>query len=269
MSTEQNKYLVHRMYEALNVQDLDAHDEFWTEDMIWHGPPGFGDIHGLDGFKYEVLKPFYTSFPDYYVENEIEVADEEWVAATGILTGTHQGEWLDIPPTGKPVTMRYSDFWLVRDGKLAENWVMVDHLGVLQQLGVISMDWKFEDEIKRSQENMKTFNAVTDRSRSAKQNLQLVHDMVDVLVAPEQDKEAQKEFWTEDMIWHGPPGFGDIHGLAAFLSRKCCRHSTGPSQTTMARLILNWLMKTGLQLQDSLPGLIEATGSVFRPRASR
>ncbi len=43
---------------------------------------------------------------------------------------------MGIPPTGKPVRMRYSDFWLVKDGKLSENWVMVDDLGVLNQIGI-------------------------------------------------------------------------------------------------------------------------------------
>ena len=104
--------------------------------MIWHGPPGFGDIHGREGFKYEVLKPFYTSFPDYHVVNEIEIADENWVAATGFITGTHQGNWLGIAPTGKTIKMKYSNFWLIKDGKIADSWVMLDQVSVLQQLGI-------------------------------------------------------------------------------------------------------------------------------------
>ena len=83
-----------------------------------------------------MLKPFYEAFPDYYVKNDIEVADGNWVAATGFLTATHQGEWLGIPPTGKPVKMRFSDFWLIKDGLLSENWVMTDDYGVLVQLGI-------------------------------------------------------------------------------------------------------------------------------------
>ena len=47
MSASENLQLVRDMYAALNAQDLDAHDAYWHEDMIWHGPPGFGDIHGL------------------------------------------------------------------------------------------------------------------------------------------------------------------------------------------------------------------------------
>ena len=136
MSAQYNLDLVIRMYEALNAQDLEAHNEFWHEDMIWHGPPGFGDVHGLEAFKYEVLQPFYQAFPDYHVKDEIQVANENWVSATGFLTGHHRGEWMGIPPSGKPVRMRYSDFWLVKDGKLSENWVMIDALGVLRQIGI-------------------------------------------------------------------------------------------------------------------------------------
>jgi len=43
-TANENLSLVQNMYKALNKQDLDAHDEYWTEDMIWHGPPGIGDI---------------------------------------------------------------------------------------------------------------------------------------------------------------------------------------------------------------------------------
>ena len=136
MSTKHNLELVRNMYEALNAQDLDAHDRYWTKDMIWHGPPGFGDIHGLEGFKYQVLKPFYQAFPDYYAKNDVELADGDWVAATGYLSGTHRGEWMGLPATGRPMRMRFSDFWLVRDGLLSENFVMVDTIDVMKQLGV-------------------------------------------------------------------------------------------------------------------------------------
>jgi predicted ester cyclase len=136
MSADDNLHLVREMYKALNSQDLEAQDEFWHKDMIWHGPPGFGDILGLEAFKYEVLQPFYAAFPDYHVEDEIQVANDNWVSATGTLTGTHRGTWMEVPATNKPIKMRYSDFWLVKGEKLSENWVMVDNLGVLMQMGL-------------------------------------------------------------------------------------------------------------------------------------
>ena len=136
MSAEYNLSLVRRMYEALNAQDLEAHHEFWHEEMIWHGPPGFGDVHGLEAFRNDVLRPFYAAFPDYHVEDDVQVANERWVSATGFLTGHQRGEWLGIAPTGRAVRVRYSDFWLVKGGKLAENWVMFDNFDLMVQIGL-------------------------------------------------------------------------------------------------------------------------------------
>ena len=104
--------------------------------MIWHGPPGFGDIHGLEAFKRDVMIPFYTAFPDYCEKDDIEFADDTWVAATGYPTGSQSGPYLGSPATGKHMRMRFSDFWLVKDGKLSENWVMVDNIDVFWQLGL-------------------------------------------------------------------------------------------------------------------------------------
>ncbi len=136
MSVASNLTLIQNMYAALNAQDLEAHDQYWHADMIWHGPPGFGDVHGRDRFKYEVLADFYKAFPDYHVSHEIEFADEKWIAGTGYLTGHQRGEYLGLAPTGLPVKMRFSDFWSVVDGKLKENRVMVDHVDTFKQLGV-------------------------------------------------------------------------------------------------------------------------------------
>lgn len=136
MSATENLHLVHRMYEALNSQDLDAHDNYWTKDMIWHGPPGWGDCHGIEAFKNELMKPFYQAFPDYHAKNDIEVANDNMVSATGVLACTHRGKWLGVPATGKLIRMRFSDFWLIRAGRLAENWVMIDTVDVLRQMGV-------------------------------------------------------------------------------------------------------------------------------------
>jgi steroid delta-isomerase-like uncharacterized protein len=206
MSTKESLDLIQRMYEALNAQDLEAHHKYWAEDMIWHGPPGFGDIHGVEGFKNEVMKPFYATFPDYYVVNEIEVANGNWVAATGILTGTPQDEWLGVPATGKPIVMRFSDFWRVENGKLAENWVMVDNLGVMQQLA--------DNKATRWSPERKHIHSTQDEPTSAQQNIDLVHLMIERLNT--YDVEGHDTYWTTDMIWRGPPGFGDVHGIDAF-----------------------------------------------------
>jgi len=216
MGSIENLGLVHRMYDALNAQDLDAHHRFWTENMIWHGPPGFGDIHGIEAFKDDVLGPFYSTFPDYHVVNEIEVANENWVAATGILTGTPQHEWLGVPASGKSIVMRFSDFWRVEDGKLAENWVMVDNLGVMQQLA--------DSEASPWSANSELIYMTPEEPTSARRSIDLVQRMVDALNS--HDVDDQDAYWTENMIWHGPPGFGDVRGREAFKSEVMARFFT-------------------------------------------
>ena len=136
MSIERNIEVLNQMVDALVTHDLEAQDKFWKKDMIWHGPPSFGDIHGIEAFKYEVVQVYYTAFPDYDGAIDIQVAQENWIAGTGYFTGTHMGEWLGIPPTGIPVKVRYSDFWRFEDGLLAENWVMTDDLDMMRQLGI-------------------------------------------------------------------------------------------------------------------------------------
>ena len=136
MTLDESKKLLADMYDALNAQDLEAQHKYWHDDMVWHGPPGVGDIHGIENFKYKVLKPFYEAFPDYHVKNDIVVAEGEWISATGFLTGTHSGTYLGVEPTGKSIKMQFSDFWTIKDGKFLDNYVMVDNHGVFEQMGL-------------------------------------------------------------------------------------------------------------------------------------
>ena len=62
MTLDESKKLLADMYDALNAQDLEAQHKYWHDNMVWHGPPGFGDIHGIENFKYKVLKPFMRHF---------------------------------------------------------------------------------------------------------------------------------------------------------------------------------------------------------------
>ena len=90
MSAEQNLELLHGMVVALNAQDIEEHDKYWSKDMIWHGPASFGDIHGLQAFKDDVLKPFYAAFPGFHGTIDIEVVQGDWIAE--FLIGYSEGD---------------------------------------------------------------------------------------------------------------------------------------------------------------------------------
>ena len=80
--------------------------------------------------------PFRAAFTDKVCTDEARIVQGEWMAAFGAQVGTHSGEFMGIAPTGKRVEIRYMDFWKVKDGKIVDNWVMVDFPHVMRQLGV-------------------------------------------------------------------------------------------------------------------------------------
>ena len=123
--------------------DVMEMDKFWHEKMSWYGPSGIGTGRGIRGFRNWHQIPFLSGMPDrgQYVD-EIDYhffGDGDYAAVTGwpdmIQTVTHGG-WLGIAPSGKKISMRSLDFWRIENGKIRENWVLVDLLDAYDQLGV-------------------------------------------------------------------------------------------------------------------------------------
>lgn len=118
-------------------------ERYWHPRMSWYGPSGIGTGRGVRGFRHWHQIPFLAAMPDRgrYV-SEITYhffGDRDYAAVTGwpdmIQTLTHGG-WMGIAPAGKRITMRSLDFWRVEQGRIRENWVLVDLLDVYDQLGV-------------------------------------------------------------------------------------------------------------------------------------
>ena len=116
---------------------------FWHEKMNWYGPAGIGTGRGIAGFRNWHQIPFINAMPDrgQYVD-EITYhffGDGDYCAVTGwpnmIQTVTQDG-WMGIAPSGQKITMKSLDFWRIENGKIRENWVMVDLLDAYGQLGV-------------------------------------------------------------------------------------------------------------------------------------
>lgn len=116
---------------------------FWHERMSWYGPSGIGTGRGVKGFRDWHQIPFLNAMPDRgQYRDQITYhffGDRNYVAVTGwpnmVQTLSHDG-WLGIAPSGKRVEMRSLDFWRLENGKIRENWVMVDLLHAYEQLGV-------------------------------------------------------------------------------------------------------------------------------------
>ena len=139
MSTEENKALVHRIFKEINKQN---HEELMEEvcapDLVWHGvPPGISTgLSGLAGAK-QAHTALFTAFPDAHWVVEDLIAEGDKVVARLTMRGTHQGDFMALPPTGKVVTVTGIVILRFAGGKEVEHWSSVDNLGWLQQLGAI------------------------------------------------------------------------------------------------------------------------------------
>jgi len=136
MSTEENKALIRRLFEeGINQNQPGVFDELIAPDFVIYDPPP-GIPPDREGFR-QLIETFRNSFPDLHLTFEAEFADGDYVMHRGYISGTHQGEWQGIAPTGKQIKMKTLDIWRVANGKAVENWVQMDMLGLMQQLGVV------------------------------------------------------------------------------------------------------------------------------------
>ncbi len=78
-----------------------------------------------------------AGFPDLHITIEDIIAEGDKVATRATARGTHKGEFMNIPPTGKQVTVTSIAIQQIAGGKVVEVWVNIDHLGMMQQLGAV------------------------------------------------------------------------------------------------------------------------------------
>ena len=117
--------------------------KYWHERFMWYGTAGIGSGRGVSGFRNWHQIPFLNGMPDrgLYVD-EITYhffGDSNYAAVTGwpnmLQSITHDG-WMGISPPGGRVEMRSLDFWRLEQGRIRENWVLVDLLHLYDQIGV-------------------------------------------------------------------------------------------------------------------------------------
>jgi steroid delta-isomerase-like uncharacterized protein len=133
MTTSTHTSVVRRIFvEGFNQNRPEVFDELLGPDYVNHDLPT--PAAGPEGFK-QVIAAYLTAFPDMQVVVEDVLAEGDRVVTRGRLTGTHRGEFMGIPATGRQVSIPYIDIWRLEGGRAVDNWVQLDRLGMLQQLG--------------------------------------------------------------------------------------------------------------------------------------
>jgi steroid delta-isomerase-like uncharacterized protein len=137
MSAEESKVIVARVWEEFFIQgNLDKADEFFAPDYVNHDPAAPEDRHGPEELR-QFLSIYHNAFPDMQFTIEDVITEGDEVVVRWTVRGTHQGEFMGIPPTNNRVTLTGMSIERVSGDKIVETWDSYDAMGLMQQLGVI------------------------------------------------------------------------------------------------------------------------------------
>ena len=135
MSKTANIAAQEHLADNLNAGDVDVAVESFAENAVDRNPaPDQGP--GRDGFR-TFWQTMLTAFPDAHIEPAHLAADDEHVTVAYTLTGTHNGEFQGIAPTGRSIEITGVQLARFEDGKIVERWGSSDELGIVKQLGAL------------------------------------------------------------------------------------------------------------------------------------
>jgi steroid delta-isomerase-like uncharacterized protein len=136
MTTEENKKLINYFIEeVINNKNLEAANDIVAQDFIEQVPfPGQGP--GREGLKF-ALQSMFAGFPDMKWTVQEQIVEGENVVTRFTWTGIHKGEFMGIPPTDKKVEVWGVVIDVVKNGLFSESRIIMDNIGLLQQLGLM------------------------------------------------------------------------------------------------------------------------------------
>jgi steroid delta-isomerase-like uncharacterized protein len=138
---ENNKQIIIRFVEELwNQRKLEIAEEIFDNDchtyQLQSGVANASSPRGPVIIRQHISE-WLSGFPDLIFTIEQMIAEEDRVSTLLVMDGTHTGQWLGIPPSGKRINIRMMTIHRIRSGIIIEDWVIVESLGFFQQLGIL------------------------------------------------------------------------------------------------------------------------------------
>ena len=151
------KQLIGKFVEELwNERHLEVADAIFANDCVTHqlrsGSPADAVPRGPETIK-EHVAGWIASFPDLRFTIEQILSEGDRVVTQLLMEGTHQGMWLGIPASGKKMQIRMFTVHRIVQGKIVEDWVLVESLGMFQQLGIVPNTADLVGNFLRQQSN--------------------------------------------------------------------------------------------------------------------
>jgi steroid delta-isomerase-like uncharacterized protein len=140
---DDNKRIVRAFIDAaFNQHEADKAAEYMTTDIKWHGGT-LGTVEGRDNFA-GLIGAIVAALPDLSnIEQDI-IAERDIVSVRAVVEGTHKGDLLGIPASGKRVKWDAVDVYRIADGKIAEEWAADDLLAFVYGVGAYTPPWLAE-----------------------------------------------------------------------------------------------------------------------------
>jgi steroid delta-isomerase-like uncharacterized protein len=141
VTLEQNKTLARReLQELWSEGNLAVADEIFAPNFVshQHSRPDEQDVRGVAAYK-AFVRQIHEAFPDLHYVLEDQIAEADKVMTRNVASGTHKGWLMGIEPTDKRAQWAGISIDRIEQGKIVENWVSWDMMGMLQQLGVVSL----------------------------------------------------------------------------------------------------------------------------------
>ena len=136
MSAEEHKAVARRFYEqVLNQRNLDVLAEVIAPEGVDHSAAP-GTLPGREWVR-QTVQAFLAAFPDFRYRIEDLIAEGDKVVVRATWSGTHQGDLMGIPATGRAVTVSVIEMARLANGQMVEHWAVSDNLSLMQQLGAI------------------------------------------------------------------------------------------------------------------------------------
>tara|TARA_B100001094_G_scaffold86127_1_gene82474 strand:+ start:350 stop:1474 length:1125 start_codon:yes stop_codon:yes gene_type:complete len=200
----------------------------FDKDVNWNGSQPFNQIIGVDKLISEFWEPLLKAFPDIQRIPHILLggmsANEEWVSGYGYLSGTFVNDWLGIPATGKKTNINFGQFFVMREEKIVESYVIFDILSVMKQAGFQVLPPALGQEggkVLKPRENGILLTEQDDLE--SRKTQQLIEAMATSMGWYNRSRDMENmdtmkhhHFWHSDFHWMGPTGIGSSHTIEEY-----------------------------------------------------
>jgi predicted ester cyclase len=229
---QKNKAIVWNYWQRMNSARLQEIPKIckkvFHKNVNWNGSQPLNQIRGVDSVITQFWEPLLNSFPDIKRVPHILIGglseNEEWVSGYGYFTGTFVHDWLGIPATGKKTNINFGQFFVMREGKIVESYVIFDMLSVMKQAGFQVLPPAYAQEGGKVLKPSSNGILLTEQDDlESRKTLQLIDAMASSMGWYNRSRDMENmetmqhhHFWHPDFHWMGPTGIGSSHTIEEY-----------------------------------------------------